>query len=114
VVGLRPLRASVDASLVAAKGRLYPYCSAVMGTIAYETSGVIIDKCSSCHGIWLDHGEFEKIVRHLEREVSSETAAQYCCDIKVVLVAITTLCAVRRGGLACRREQKTRAQTDSI
>jgi Zn-finger nucleic acid-binding protein len=33
-----------------------------MGVIAYETSG--------CHGVWLDRGEFEKIVKYLEQEVS--------------------------------------------
>jgi hypothetical protein len=49
--------------------------------MAYESSGVIVDKCSSCHGVWLNHGEFEKIIKHLHRETCTETAAQYCTDV---------------------------------
>jgi len=58
-------------------GRQCPRCSVTMGSITYETSGVVIDKCGRCHGIWLNHGEFESIVAHLQRIVSSETASQY-------------------------------------
>jgi Zn-finger nucleic acid-binding protein len=57
--------------------RLCPKDSAGMGVITYEKSGARIDKCSKCNGVWLSHGEFEKIVRHLEKIVNTETAAQY-------------------------------------
>jgi Zn-finger nucleic acid-binding protein len=59
------------------KGCLCPRCSVKMGVIAYEKSGVRIEKCWLCQGVWLNHGEFEKIVKHLEKEVNGETAAQY-------------------------------------
>jgi Zn-finger nucleic acid-binding protein len=62
---------------LASGGRDCPRCLVKMGTIVYESSDVRIDKCSKCLGVWLDHGEFEKIVRHLETEVNAETAAQY-------------------------------------
>ena len=52
-----------------------------MGLVAYETSGVRVDRCSSCHGVWLDHGEFEKIVKHLRRK-PSETAGHYRKDVR--------------------------------
>ncbi len=61
----------------AAKGPLCPRDSIQMGSIAYEASGVRVDKCSKCHGVWLNHDEFEKIVRHLGTEVDSETAEEY-------------------------------------
>jgi Zn-finger nucleic acid-binding protein len=64
-----------------ARAHLCPRCSVRMGQIAYESSGVIVDKCSSCHGVWLNHGEFEKIVKHLHEETCTETAAQYCTDV---------------------------------
>jgi len=60
-----------------AKGPLCPRDSIKMGSIAYEASRVRVEKCSKCHGVWLSHGEFEKIVTHLENEVNSETAAEY-------------------------------------
>ena len=73
-----------DGSAPAATGyaRLCPRCSLKMGVIVYETSGVLIDKCSSCHGVWLNHGEFEKIIKHLKKETSTETAAQYRIDVE--------------------------------
>jgi len=62
----------------ASKGtRLCPKDSVPMGYIQYEKSGVRVDKCSKCHGIWLDHGEFERIIKHLENEVNSETFGDY-------------------------------------
>jgi Zn-finger nucleic acid-binding protein len=85
-----PFARTAEASPATAKGRLCPHCSVGMGVIAYETSGVLIDKCGSCHGIWLDHGEFEKIVKHLEDEVSSETAAQYRKDAEKQFAQIVT------------------------
>jgi Zn-finger nucleic acid-binding protein len=72
-----PFAADPGDSPATAKGRLCPRCAVKMGAIAYENSGVSIDKCTNCHGVWLDHDEFEKIVGHLEREVNSETAAEY-------------------------------------
>jgi Zn-finger nucleic acid-binding protein len=72
----------------ASEGRDCPRCLVTMGVIVYESSGVCIDKCAKCLGIWLDHGEFEKIVRHLEKEVNSETAAQYREDAKGQLAQV--------------------------
>lgn len=71
-----PFAADVGAAATA-KGPLCPRDSIKMGSIAYEESGVRVDKCAKCHGVWLNHDEFEKIVRHLEAEVNSETAADY-------------------------------------
>ena len=57
--------------------RLCPKCSTRMGRIVYEKSGVSMDKCLVSHGVWLSHGEFERIVRHLEKEVNAETAGGF-------------------------------------
>jgi Zn-finger nucleic acid-binding protein len=54
-----------------------PRCRVKMGVIVYGDSGVRIDKCGTCEGVWLDHEEFEKIIKHLEEKVDSETAAEY-------------------------------------
>lgn len=85
-----PFARDAKASQSPHRDRPCPRCSAAMGVIVYETSRVQIDKCSSCHGVWLDHGEFEKIVRHLEHEVSSESAAQYRKDTERQFAQIVT------------------------
>ena len=58
------------------RSRLCPRCGVAMGVVAYEDSGVTVDKCGSCHGVWLDHDEFKKIIKHLEHRVNAESAAQ--------------------------------------
>ncbi len=75
---------------VRSEGRQCPRCVMAMSSITYETSGVVIDKCGNCHGIWLNHGEFEKIVEHLEQIVSSETASQYIRDAGTQFSQIAT------------------------
>lgn len=42
-----------------------PVCSAEMRQARKE--GVIIDFCPSCRGVWLDHGELEKIVKRSQQ-----------------------------------------------
>jgi Zn-finger nucleic acid-binding protein len=56
--------------------RLCPRDAVPLGVMPYEKSGVRMDECSKCHGVWLGDGEFERILKHLENEVNSETAAQ--------------------------------------
>ena len=80
-VGTRPAHRKV---------KLCPRCSDSMAVIAYETSGVFVDVCSNCHGAWLDHGEFEKIIRHLEHEAVSETAGQFGRDVEHQLAQVVT------------------------
>lgn len=60
---------------VPSKGLLCPKCSTKMVSLTYETSKVTIDKCLQCHGIWLDHGEFEAIITQ-----APNLAAAVTCD----------------------------------
>lgn len=45
--------------------RLCPCCRMPLYEVYYGDSGVIIDACKLCHGIWLDRVEFKKIVAWL-------------------------------------------------
>ena len=48
-----------------------PRCNVLLNEIA--TAGVLVDLCDTCHGLWLDRGELEKIarcLRELQRDVS--------------------------------------------
>jgi uncharacterized protein len=42
------------------EGLICPKCHGTMRT--YERSGVTVDQCSECRGIFLDRGELEKLV----------------------------------------------------
>ncbi|WP_018349032.1 zf-TFIIB domain-containing protein [Longispora albida] len=39
-----------------------PKCHAEMRQ--YERSGIVIDQCTECRGVFLDRGELEKIIQH--------------------------------------------------
>ena len=45
-----------------------PACSAPMDRYEYAScSGVLLDRCTACSGIWIDEGELGRIAEHLER-----------------------------------------------
>src|SRR5260370_34446210 len=45
---------------VASDGKPCPRCVKKMQSLAYSQSKVVIDKCQSCQGVWLAHGELAK------------------------------------------------------
>jgi len=57
-----------------------PACGAPLVTLAYGDTGVEIDACPACRGIWLDAGEFERIIAALEHEVSARSLGDYARD----------------------------------
>ena len=59
-----------------------------MITLTYERSGVVIDRCPNCQGIWLSHGAFENIVRYLGRLLSTKPAAELRTDTLTQLVEV--------------------------
>lgn len=57
-------------------------------TVRYGTSRVRVDICTRCRGIWLDAAEYEKILKHLEKRVNSETVGEYLDDVREEFVEI--------------------------
>ena len=57
-----------------------PACAAEMISLTYARSGVVINKCQKCHGVWLHNGEFKRIIDYLESLIVSENASQYVVD----------------------------------
>ncbi|HLG00028.1 MAG TPA: zf-TFIIB domain-containing protein, partial [Acidimicrobiia bacterium] len=58
-------------------GRACPHCGVAMDTREYMHSGVRLDVCPDGHGVWLEEGEFAKIVGYLEHVVVSMDAGDY-------------------------------------
>ena len=48
-----------------------PVCSNVSLTMS-ERSGIEIDYCPQCRGVWLDRGELDKIIERSQREVDDQ------------------------------------------
>lgn len=71
-VGLFSTTATSDAGR-----RRCPRCREPMTTLAYPHSGVRVDVCRADRGVWLDDGEFDRIVASLEHEIDSMTPGAY-------------------------------------
>ncbi|NOQ22375.1 MAG: hypothetical protein GQ565_06975 [Candidatus Aegiribacteria sp.] len=54
-----------------------PSCGEKMASVGYADTGVQIDYCSECGGIWLDNGEFVQIIKALEHDIDNMTASDY-------------------------------------
>lgn len=57
--------------------RQCPVCGKTMAQIVYGETGVIVDYCVDEHGVFLDQGEFEKILAALEEEISEKDLPEY-------------------------------------
>ena len=54
-----------------------PKCSESLVCIDYDNTGVEIDCCGKCKGMWLDKGEFKKIVDALTDELLTKSFSDY-------------------------------------
>lgn len=54
-----------------------PFCSKALVALQYDHSGVEVDICAACGGIWLDKGEMEKIIDYLEKSLDEKSVPDY-------------------------------------
>ena len=54
-----------------------PICEKVMAQMAYGDTGVTVDACIQKHGVFLETGEFEMILKALEDEITAKNAPEY-------------------------------------
>jgi Zn-finger nucleic acid-binding protein len=56
---------------------LCPRCDKGMVAVEYDDTGIEVDFCPTCKGVWLDRWEFEKIVEALTDEMLTMTRSEY-------------------------------------
>ncbi len=54
-----------------------PKCEKALYRIKYDNSDIEIDICKDCKGIWLDKGEFEKVLKYIKDTSYSEIVHNY-------------------------------------
>ena len=59
-----------------------PRDGAPLTRLRYGDSDVVVEACPKCFGLWLDAGEFDKIIGHLERTVTSKSSGELLADVK--------------------------------
>ncbi|OHA70730.1 MAG: hypothetical protein A3F15_00110 [Candidatus Wildermuthbacteria bacterium RIFCSPHIGHO2_12_FULL_40_12] len=61
--------------------RLCPHCRLPLYEVYYGDSKIVVDICNLCHGLWLDRGEFKKIIGYLKEQSDSETLNHYAQNL---------------------------------
>lgn len=59
-----------------------------MTTVRYGETNVALDFCTRCEGIWLDRGEYDAILAHLEEKVDASDVGDYADDLREELVEV--------------------------
>jgi len=57
--------------------RLCPSCRLPLYEIYYGDSKIIVDICNLCHGVWLDRGEFKKMIEYLKNKADYEVLNKF-------------------------------------
>jgi len=57
--------------------RLCPSCRLPLYEVYYGDSKIIVDVCNLCQGIWLDRGEFKKIIEYLKEKAGWKVLNEY-------------------------------------
>lgn len=45
--------------------------------LTYDETRVTVDYCTSCRGVWVQKGEFQRIIQALENEIISKNVGEY-------------------------------------
>lgn len=62
---------------VSPERKVCPRCKMPLYEINYGDSEIKVDLCNLCHGVWLDRGEFKKIIDYLEEKGKREILNHY-------------------------------------
>lgn len=62
--------------------KLCPWCRLPLYETNYGDSDIKVDVCNICHGIWLDRGEFKKIIQFLKKKADQEILNNYLKNLR--------------------------------
>lgn len=62
--------------------KLCPSCRLPLYEVEYGESGIKVDVCNICQGIWLDRGEFKKIIQYLKKRADYEILNNYLKNLR--------------------------------
>ena len=57
--------------------KICPVCQVPLYAVTYGDSDIEIDLCNLCQGIWLDRGEFKKVIDYLKEKDKKEILENY-------------------------------------
>ncbi len=66
-----------DKFKISKKNRKCPSCNIPLYEVDYGNSDIKVDFCEECEGVWLDKGEFKKIIEYLKEEAGDKIMNEY-------------------------------------
>ncbi len=66
-----------DEFKVGKKSKWCPDCEVKLYEVNYGDSNIKVDFCGECEGVWLDKGEFDKIIEYLKEEAGDRIMHHY-------------------------------------
>ena len=67
-----------------------PRDKGTLTSVRYGGSRVRADICATCQGVWLDGGEYERILKYLDKRVNEETVGEFLADLRHEFVELFT------------------------
>jgi Zn-finger nucleic acid-binding protein len=49
-----------------------PVCSSALCELRFDTTHILLEFCTKCHGVWMDKGKLFMILNHLRKQVALE------------------------------------------
>ena len=81
----------IEKTSMISSSRIWPKCPlSKLRSVMFGHSGVVIDWCPDCQGIWLDRSEFDSISEYLRSEATSATRKQIAQELAHDLKKIVT------------------------
>jgi len=81
----------IEKTSMISSSRICPKCpSSKLRSVMFGHSGVVIDWCRDCQGIWLDRSEFDSISEYLRCEATSAARKQIAQELAHDLKKIVT------------------------
>lgn len=89
-IDFEPFSKEAEQLSASSEGKTCPKCLKKMASLKYLKSNVVVDKCPTCKGVWLDRGELAKIIRYLKDLVDTVPASELVKDTFKEFIKIFT------------------------
>ena len=70
-----------DEFKVSPSEKVCPKDKTTLYEVRYGDSDIVVDVCNSCKGIWLDRGEFKKVIEYMKKKGAHEILDNYYKNI---------------------------------
>ena len=67
-----------------------PVCNVPLHSLDWDDSRIVITLCAKCNGIWLDRGQFEKVIDYIKQEANLDILDKYGATLKTKIQELFT------------------------